>query len=127
MKAVIAALSAGAHATPVPMLAQGPAYTAEQNAPLCSQQLKLLKNYWHKIGSNVAARKQRGVSLGLAFSVSLPVCVFATQVLVRCIICIINVLHWPRGLGESKCLCKYSSLFHKSCVCTADIQRVLSL
>lgn len=95
--------------------------TTEHNAPVSSQQHKLVKNCWQKIGSNLSAREQRGVSPGPATSVSLPAYVCATQLLVRCIICVINVLRWPRGLGELKCLCKYSSLFHKSCVCTADI------
>lgn len=97
--------------------------TTEHNAPLSSQQHKLLKNYWQKIGSNLSARKQRGVSPAPEISVSLPACICATQVLVRCIICVINMLRWLQGPGELKCLCKYSSLFHKSCVCTADIHR----
>lgn len=97
--------------------------TTEHNTPLSSQQHKLLKNYWQEIGSNVSAREQRGISPSPAINVSLPACVCATQVLVRCIIYVINVLHWPQRSGDPKCLCKYSSLFSKSCVCTADIHR----
>lgn len=111
------------HRSGAPPQLSAHAGTTEHNAPVSSQQHKLLKNYWQKIGSNLSAREQRGVSPGPAISVSLPACVCATQVLVRCVICVINVLCWLQGPGEPKCLCKNSSLFCKSCVCTADIHR----
>ena len=77
----------------------------------CSQHRKLLKNCWHKAG-------EEGVSLGVHTLPPQHCCL-----LHGCPSAAEPALRRPWGLRELKCLCKYSGLFHKSCVCISDIHR----